>query len=46
MGQTKAVNIYKLITLETCEEQIQQMANEKKNLNDVVLEEGMQFQEN
>jgi len=40
LGQTKKVEIIKLITKNSCEEEIFQMATEKKELNDIMLSEG------
>uniref|UniRef100_A0A6B2KXP7 Uncharacterized protein n=1 Tax=Arcella intermedia TaxID=1963864 RepID=A0A6B2KXP7_9EUKA len=40
LGQTKQVHVYRLICKESCEEAIFAMAQEKKQLNDIVLQEG------
>jgi len=40
LGQTKQVNIFKLVVKDSCEEDIIQMAYEKKELNDIILQEG------
>jgi len=40
LGQTKQVNVITLLTANSCEEQIWEMAHEKKELNDIMLEEG------
>jgi hypothetical protein len=40
LGQTKQVNIITLLTKDSCEEQIWEMAHEKKELNDIMLQEG------
>eukprot|EP01125_Pyxidicula_operculata_P012873 TRINITY_DN4246_c0_g2_i1.p1 TRINITY_DN4246_c0_g2~~TRINITY_DN4246_c0_g2_i1.p1 ORF type:complete len:821 (+),score=249.65 TRINITY_DN4246_c0_g2_i1:1828-4290(+) len=40
LGQSKTVHVIKLVTSNTCEEHILQMAYEKKELNDIVLGEG------
>jgi hypothetical protein len=40
LGQEKEVTIYKLITKDSCEEDIMQMASEKTDLNDAMLNEG------
>jgi len=40
LGQEKKVTVYKLITKGSCEEHIFSLAEEKKQLNDLMLEEG------
>jgi len=40
LGQTKKVTIYKLLVKDSCESHILDMASEKKELNDVMLDEG------
>jgi len=40
LGQTKQVHVYKLVVEESCEEDIYEMAHEKKELNDIILQEG------
>jgi helicase SWR1 len=40
LGQEKPVHIYKLIVEDSVEENILQLAGEKRQLNDVMLEEG------
>jgi len=40
LGQEKQVTVYKLIMENSCEEHIHNMAEEKKQLNDLMLEEG------
>jgi superfamily II DNA or RNA helicase len=39
MGQTKSVNVYRLVTKGTIEEKIQLLKNKKQNLFDAVIEE-------
>uniref|UniRef100_A0A6B2LGF8 Helicase C-terminal domain-containing protein n=1 Tax=Arcella intermedia TaxID=1963864 RepID=A0A6B2LGF8_9EUKA len=40
LGQTKQVQVYKLVVEDSCEEAIFAMAEEKKQLNDIILQEG------
>jgi SWI/SNF-related matrix-associated actin-dependent regulator 1 of chromatin subfamily A len=40
LGQKKQVNVITLLTKDSCEEQIWEMAHEKKELNDIMLQEG------
>jgi len=40
IGQKKQVNVITLLTKDSCEEQIWEMAHEKKELNDIMLQEG------
>jgi SNF2 family DNA or RNA helicase len=45
LGQDKQVMIYRLIMDNSIEEHMMKMANNKKTLNDVMLEEGAFIQE-